>query len=213
MVNELVSIITPTYNKSNLLKETIISVLKQTYKNFEHLIIDDGSTDNSRDIVESFKVNRIKYILQDHTGVPAAGRNTGIKIAKGKYIAFLDHDDLWFPQKLEKQIQKFKENKDLLVIASNGIVIPEKPYRRLLSFKYDKIICFKDLLNSNPIINSSSLLKREIFEELGLLDEKIGNYLPDYDFWLRILKYKDKSILIMNNILICRIRLQHHPFL
>lgn len=118
----LVSVIIPTYNRSDLIKETINSVLNQTHKNFELIIVDDGSTDNTKTVIESFKDNRIKYILQKHIGLPATGRNNGINIAKGDYIALLDSDDQWLPKKSEKQSEFMEKNPDILLIASNGYI-------------------------------------------------------------------------------------------
>lgn len=101
----LVSVIIPTYNRSDLIKETINSVLNQTHKNFELIMVDDGSTVNTKTVIESFKDNRIKYILQKHHGLLAVARNNGLKVAIGEYIAFLDSDDIWLTNKLEKQIE------------------------------------------------------------------------------------------------------------
>lgn len=203
MNDKLVSVIIPTYNRGSFIKETINSVLNQTYQNFEILVIDDGSTDNTKEIVHSFNDQRIQYIHQKHSGFPAVARNTGMKIAKGEYIAFLDSDDLWFPQKLEKQMKLFEIYPGKLLISTNGIIFPVKPYIRFLDFKRDKIISLNELLRKNIIINSSVLMKRSIINEIGFLDEnsalKSGQ---DYDYWLRLLKYKENSILILKDILV-----------
>src|SRR3989338_9975584 len=107
--NPLVSVVIPTYNGSRFIKETIQSVLDQTYTNIEAIIVDDGSKDNTPDIVKSINDSRIIYIRQENAGVSMA-RNNGINISKGEYIAFLDHDDVWLPCKLERQLLLFKEN-------------------------------------------------------------------------------------------------------
>ncbi|MFX1573980.1 MAG: glycosyltransferase family 2 protein [Promethearchaeota archaeon] len=203
MNNKLVSVIIPTYNRSSFIKETINSVINQTYQNFEILIIDDGSTDNTKDIVLSFNDQRIQYIYQEHSGFPAVVRNTGMKIAKGEYIAFLDSDDLWFPQKLEKQIKLFEKYPSKLLISTNGIIFPAKPYIKFLDFKKDKIISLNELLRKNIIINSSVLIKRSIINEIGFLDENsILKSGQDYDYWLRLLKHKENSILVLKDILV-----------
>lgn len=106
---DLVSVIIPTYNRAHLIKRSVESVLNQTYKNLELIIVDDGSTDNTKEIIDSINDNRIVYVKQKNQGACAA-RNKGIDTAKGKYIAFQDSDDAWLLNKLEIQIQKLKEN-------------------------------------------------------------------------------------------------------
>lgn len=110
MKEDLVSIITPTYNCASFIAETIESVRKQSYQNWEMLIVDDCSSDNTKDIVEQFSDDsRIKYYCLDCNSGAAVARNTALKIAKGRWIAFLDSDDIWSPVKLEKQIQFMKK--------------------------------------------------------------------------------------------------------
>ncbi len=108
---DLVSIIMPTYNCGQYIAESIQSVLSQTYSNWELLIIDDCSTDNTRYVVSSFKDPRIHYQCNHKNSGAAISRNTALRMAKGKYIAFLDSDDLWSPNKLERQIAYMQENK------------------------------------------------------------------------------------------------------
>ena len=106
---DLISVIIPTYNRAHLIKRSIDSVLNQTYKNLELIIVDDGSTDNTKEIIDSIKDERIVYVKQENQGASAA-RNKGIDLAKGKYIAFQDSDDVWHSDKLEKQINALKQN-------------------------------------------------------------------------------------------------------
>lgn len=112
MNNDLVSIITPTYNCARFIAETIESVQNQTYLNWEMLIIDDCSSDNTKEIVEQYasKDDRVKYYCLDANSGAAIARNTAIKMAKGRWIAFLDSDDLWKPEKLDYQLRFMKEN-------------------------------------------------------------------------------------------------------
>ena len=126
MEKKLVSVITTTHNRGNIIKECINSVLNQTYKNFEYIIVDNGSTDNTKEIVHAFKDKRIKYIWQENSGSPAGSRNTGMMAAKGYYIAICDSDDLWLPQKLEKQIELFEKYNDILLVATNAIYFTNK---------------------------------------------------------------------------------------
>ena len=106
----LVSIIMPTYNCGRFIAESINSVLAQTYTNWELLIVDDCSVDNTAEVVAAFKDPRIHYQCNEHNSGAAVTRNTALRIAKGKYIAFLDSDDLWLPEKLEKQITFMQQN-------------------------------------------------------------------------------------------------------
>lgn len=109
-MNELVSIIMPSYNTAQFIKESINSVLAQTYTNWELIIVDDCSQDNTDEIITEYKDNRIKYIKNDTNVGAAISRNIALRMAKGKWIAFLDSDDLWVSTKLEKQINFMKEN-------------------------------------------------------------------------------------------------------
>ncbi len=109
--NELVSIITPSYNTGPFIAETIGSVLAQTYTNWEMIIVDDCSTDNTDEMVARFKDPRIRYLKNERNSGAAISRNYALREARGKWIAFLDSDDLWLPEKLEKQISFMEENK------------------------------------------------------------------------------------------------------
>jgi len=118
--SDLVSVIIPTYNREHLIKRSAQSVLNQSYKNLELIIVDDGSTDNTRKVVDSIKDERIIYINQKNQGACVA-RNKGIDNAKGKYIAFQDSDDVWLSDKLEKQVNALKQNNADLVFCKNFI--------------------------------------------------------------------------------------------
>lgn len=109
-MRELVSIVMPSYNTAKYIEETLNSVLKQTYSNWELIIVDDCSSDNTDEIVAKFDDKRIIYLKNDKNFGAAMSRNRALKEANGKYIAFLDSDDLWMPDKLEKQIQYMKEH-------------------------------------------------------------------------------------------------------
>ena len=103
-----VTVVIPTYNRANLLGRSIRSVIGQTYGDFELIIVDDGSTDSTAEIAASFDDERVKYIRREQNGGVGAARNTGIKAAIGKFVAFNDHDDEWLPDKLERQMKIFK---------------------------------------------------------------------------------------------------------
>lgn len=109
-MNELVSVIMPSYNTANFIEESINSVLNQTHQNFELIIVDDCSTDNTDEVVAQIKDERIRYIKNEKNSGAAVSRNRALREAKGKWIAFLDSDDVWLPEKLEKQLAFMKEN-------------------------------------------------------------------------------------------------------
>ena len=180
-----VSIIIPAYNQDKFLGETIESILSQTYKDFECIIIDDGSTDKTKDIVRKYSDDdRIKYFYQDNIGL-AGARNTGIKMAKGKYLHFLDSDDL-----VHKNFYKDMRSKlelepgiDLLscawdLIDENGRVISSK----IGPVKSDDHL--KDLILQNIFPVHSIILKSKVLEGIGPFNEELSA-LEDWDLWLR----------------------------
>ena len=184
MSKPLVSVIIPTYNRSNLLKRAI--VLQQTYSHLECIVVDDASTDDTEKIVAGYEDERIAYIRHELNKHVSAARNTGIKHANGKYLAFLDDDDEWLPSKLEKQIHVFA-NSD----SNVGMV-----YCWMNFYDGEKLILqrhpelrgniFINTLSSQPIGNASTLLvKKEIAEEIEGFDTNLlrGN---DGDFIRRI---------------------------
>ncbi len=191
-----VSVIIPTYNREKLLPRAIQSVLDQTYSNFELIVVDDGSPDNTKKIVEEFqkKDKRIKYIWQENFGGNSKTINTGIKASQGEYIALLEDDDEWLPKKLEKQLEVFQNSKkerlglvgcEIIKVYDNKKTeavktcdIPENSY---------KVVAEK-LLDNKIFFNVSGfLIKKEVINKVGFLDEnlKIGT---DKDILLRIFK-------------------------
>lgn len=183
-MKSIVSIITPSYNSLKFIAKTINSVLDQTYQEWEMIIIDDCSSDASIDIIEKYieNDNRIKCIKLEKNVGPANSRNVGIQEAKGKYIAFLDSDDIWFPNKLEKQIE-FMQKNDLSLTYSSYETIDENNLKINIRFVKEEI-SYEDMLKSNHIGNLT-----------GIYDcEKIGKYYmddvghEDYTLWLKIMK-------------------------
>lgn len=182
--NPLVSVIIPTYNRGWIIKEAVDSVLSQNFVNFELIVVDDGSTDNTRDILDAYK-NDIKVFRCNNQGVSAA-RNRGIAQALGKFIAFLDSDDLWMPNKLSMQVDFFNTNKEALIcqteeiwIRNNVRVNPKKRHKKLSGMIFEPSLC---LCMVSP---SAVMIKRELFEAVGLFDESLPA-CEDYDLWLRI---------------------------
>ena len=188
-----ISIITPTYNSSKFIKRTITSVLNQTYKDWEYLIIDDGSTDNTLELVNEFikQDPRIKLLKNaQNSGGPATPKNIGIENATGEYVAFLDHDDEWLPEKLEKQLKVFKESKnEKLGLVSCFLNIRDNDGKLIYKHKknYNGNV-IKQLANGNFIVTSSCVMtKLIILKEVGLFDPRFKTS-DDWDMWLRISK-------------------------
>jgi len=184
----LVSVIIPAYNAVAFISDAIESVLGQTYKNFEIIVIDDGSTDSTPRLLSKYKPT-IKIFSINHSG-PASARNVGIRNSSGKYIAFLDADDLWEKDKLLKQIMYMEKNSDLGFSYTYAICFSDcdgkKIYSKELRCNLEGNV-FQNLFWSNFIVNSTVMVKRICLEKVGLLDESkdiIGS--EDYDLWLRL---------------------------
>lgn len=184
--NPLLSVIIPTYNRAHVLDRAINSVLSQSYSEFELLLIDDGSTDNTQDLLYSFtkKDKRIRTFYVDNSGVSRA-RNIGINNSNGKLIAFLDSDDEWFPNKIKRQVDLYLSNKFVLCHSNeiwirNGVRVNQMK-------KHEKSggDLFLKSLQLCCISPSASILDKTIFDEVGLFDESF-DVCEDYELWLRI---------------------------
>lgn len=203
---KLVSIITPSYNSSKYISQTIASVLSQTYQNWEMIIVDDASPDNSNHIIEEYckKDNRIKLIKLETNSGPAVARNLAIQEAKGRYIAFLDADDLWLPQKLEKQVA-FMQEKDCALSYTAYETMDAK------GNKLEKIIVpplhlrYSDMLKSNYI---GCLTAMYDTHKLGKVYMPLLKKRQDYGLWLKILKQTDYAYGIAEPLARYRIRLE-----
>jgi glycosyltransferase involved in cell wall biosynthesis len=182
--NPLISVIIPTYNRGWIIKEAIDSVLAQEYINYELIVVDDGSTDDTHDILNSYQKNFL-VLRQNNKGVSAA-RNRGLAAASGRLIAFLDSDDTWLPQKLSQQVDFFQSNPDALIcqteeiwIRNNVRVNPKKRHKKPSG------MIFEPSLSLCLVSPSAVMIKRNLFEEVGLFDETLPA-CEDYDLWLRI---------------------------
>ncbi len=180
----LVSVVIPTYNRINLLSDAIKSVYEQTYKNIEIIVVDDGSTDATRQMVISC-FPQVRYIYQRNQGVSVA-RNTGIRHAVGEFVAFLDSDDLWIPGKLEKQLNEFKKSPTLKIVAGNRIKIkPEERVSWPRITTNTKNISFLWLLAGKHLPTPSVIVRREVFSQVGYFNTNLTTG-EDWDLWLRI---------------------------
>jgi teichuronic acid biosynthesis glycosyltransferase TuaG len=188
MIPPLVSVVVPTYNRKILLKETIFSILKQTFKNFELIIVSDGSSDGTNEMVSKIKDSRVRLITQEKSGQPAKPRNTGIILAKGKYVALCDDDDLWELNKLKIQIERMESNNVIDMCYTNGKIFKDGViYEELLNRRKVFRNHFRELLYGNFIPNSSVLIKKTILDKVGLINvSDIFRGIEDYEFWLRL---------------------------
>lgn len=184
--NSLVSVVIASYNMAQYLPLAVRSVLDQTYTNLEVHIVDDGSTDNTRKVMEQFSNDpRVHYHYQKNSG-QASAKNRGINESRGEYIAFLDADDIWLPQKLEKQLPLFRSDENIGVVYSYFKYIDE--YGSITHTP--ELYCFRGritgpLLIKNFIPFNTTVVKRECLERMGYFDESLPMGI-DYDLWLRI---------------------------
>ena len=196
-MSDLISIITPTYNRAHLLAQTIASVCAQTYPAWELIIIDDGSTDNTAEVVKKYtdKDSRIKYFYQENRGVPAA-RNLGIRNAEGKYLTFLDADDIYFPDSLNNLREFFRSVSprtklvygDFTVFFDNND-ITRKVYAVTPQPRPD--LYFQFLISGgNPIVPSASMVEKDVIMELGMFDESFRT-VGDTELWSRLILQYD----------------------
>ena len=182
----LISIITPVYNSEKYISENIRSVQAQTHANWEHILVDDCSSDNSKAIIESYQEQdpRIKYYgLQENSGAGMA-RNKGIEFAKGKYIAFLDSDDVWYPEKLEKQLH-FMEQNNYHFTFTDYDQINEAGQRLSKVLKCKPIVTYKNALYKNPIGCLTVIYDVDFFGKQYMSSIRKRQ---DYALWLKLLK-------------------------
>lgn len=185
--DKLVSVIIPTYNMSQYVPLAIRSVLEQTYQDLEVIVIDDGSTDDTQEAIQEFSSDsRFRYESQENGG-PAKARNKGIRLARGQWIAFNDADDVWYPQKLQKQVALFGSRPDLGVVVSDCDRIDErgKKIPAPKKYRYQGSRLYEQLLLENFIPMCTTVVTRTCFEQLGGFDETLRR-AEDYDFWLRL---------------------------
>ncbi len=184
---KLVSVVTATYNMGKYLPFAIESALNQTYSNIEVIVIDDGSNDNTGKIMEPYKKDpRVRYIYQKNQG-QAKAKNRGIRESRGAFVAFLDADDVWKPDKLEKQLNLFAQSEKIGVVYSdveyideNGNIIQQEPYKQYHSGKVTNQLFIDNFVNF-----SSAVVRKECFDQFGGFDETLPMSI-DWDLWLRI---------------------------
>lgn len=193
-MEKLVSIITPAYNCSNFIPKTVESVLNQTYQNWEMIIIDDGSTDNTIKLIKEYQAfeKRIHFFALNENRGAAVARNNGIKFAKGTYIAFLDSDDLWHPQKLEKQLNLMEINNSVFSHTSYSL-FDENGKALHIKSKCNKWVSFNDLVKYNWIGTSTVIYNASVLGK---------HYMPDlrnrqdWALWIKLIKISKRALFI-----------------
>jgi glycosyltransferase involved in cell wall biosynthesis len=193
------SVIIPTYNRLDNLKIALNSVLKQTYQEFEIIIVDDGSKDKTQEYIESLKNNKIKYIWQENSGLPSVARNNGIKLATNEWISFLDSDDFWEKDKLEfvknEILNNQKEN--LVAIGHWENLLVNGIKKNILKHGIESDNIYEELLFKGNVYSTSAMtVRKNILDKLDGYNISAKYYIvEDYELWLRVSKMGDiKSI-------------------
>ena len=187
----LVSVIIPTYNRAALVVQAVQSVLGQTYRRIETIVVDDGSTDNTRKLLSAYD-GRIRYIYEERSERSKA-RNEGFKCSKGDYIAFLDSDDLWLPTKIDKQVQVFHEQPDMGVVYTDVEFVDKNglPHCKEISWAEPvRDVLYEDLMTHNVVTGSLSsiMVRRKCLDRVGLFDECM-TACEDLDLYRRLARY------------------------
>ena len=192
----MISVLVCTYNREHLLKRAIDSVLNQTFQDFECIIVDDGSTDNTKQLVESYVDKRIRYIQMERNSYYCYAANYGLSLCKGEYVAFMNSDDVWIPEKLEKQWKFMKDNSEygacfseVSLIDNQGNDVTDECYemRELFGKQYEsQKECIQYMLkHKNTFCHPSALVRKQVLDSVGGFNLMYFQ-LADYDLWIRI---------------------------
>ena len=186
-----VSVVIPTYNRAGLLQEAISSALGQSYDDFELIIVDDGSTDDTQCVIESFRDARIKYLALDHCANLSRLRNAGIRASRGRFLAFLDSDDLWRSDKLALQIALMQARADVGFVLSGYDIFDSGGIQRIKLYTDNAAVkdsvrsIFDDLLRGRMTLCSSSIvIRRTLLDKSGFLNDQLRT--GDYEFFTRL---------------------------
>lgn len=201
----LVSINLCCYNSERYLRETLDSIINQTYKNWELIVIDDGSSDSSGKIVSEYvkKSYPVHYYYQENRGL-SYSRNRAIELSKGDYIAFIDHDDLWLPDKLEKQVKLFEEKTDVELIYSNFFSLKNGRKKIYFNKPNPEGYVFRDFLRYYPVALLTVMIRRPSLQRLtGLFDTNL-KLSEEYELFMRLL-YSSRAGYIREPLAIYRI--------
>lgn len=191
MANPLVSVVMPTYNHSEFIGEAIECVLNQTYSNLELIIVDNFSEDQTAQVIASYKDSRIKYVQYRNNGIIAASRNHGIQLSQGEYVAFLDSDDLWVPEKLEWQVKALQLDPQRGLSFCRFAVKSDSELecQKVMGPKVDELPdqIYARLIKANFVVSSSTVVSSQALGDVGVFDESPElRCSEDFDLWLRI---------------------------
>jgi glycosyltransferase involved in cell wall biosynthesis len=182
-----VSVIIPTYNRARYIRAAIESLLAQTFKDYEIIVVDDGSTDDTETVLKTGNY-RLIYMRQPHSGLPAVARNTALRRARGEYVAFLDSDDEFLPDKLSTQVARLDAEPSLALVYSDALYFQDEGSvvgTLLGDWHPSQGKVFLPLIVTNFMATCSVMLRKDCLDTLGLFDESPA-VIEDYDLWLRI---------------------------
>lgn len=186
-----VSVIIPSFNRAGYIAKTLQSALGQSYKDKEIIVIDDGSTDNTYEAIRPY-LDKIIYYKNKTNGGPPVARNLGLKLAKGRYIAFLDSDDLWLPGKLDIQVEYLDRNEEIGLLFTDMEIFQEDDKGHKIIVETVRLenndLSFASLFRCNFIPTLTVMFRRECIEKVGLFDESM-EIAEDYEMWLRIRRF------------------------
>lgn len=195
-MSTLVSVVIPTHNRADLLPRAVESVLNQTYSNLEVIVVSDGSTDATEDIVKRYSNSdsRVRFIGYSPAKGGNVARNTGIEASKGDYIAFLDDDDEWLPEKLQKQVNLLDNNDAIGLVYTGAHIIYVKEKVEYNSTSKERGNLKTRILIDNCIGTTSTVvLRKSVLSQSGIFDESL-NALQDYDLWIRIAQHSEIEV-------------------
>ena len=192
-IKGLISIVIPAFNSEKYIKDAIDSALSQTYKKIEVIVIDQSLNKNTESILSNYIKNKKIIYIKDNNRGPAAARNKGMIKASGEYIAFLDSDDIWMANKLEKQIKYFKKNVGLVYTYREVFGVKKLQLEKQININsYTHKEKVKALISGNFITTSSVIIKNDVIKKVGIFNENdILKVSEDYDYWIRIIKFFD----------------------
>lgn len=199
----LVSVVIPTYNHGRYLGRALQSVLDQTYTNWEAIVIDNHSTDNTDEVMASFSSPRITYLKIHNKGVIAASRNAGIRAAKGDWIAFLDSDDWWTNDKLQACFNCINHDVDLVYHDLEIVGDQPRPFRRKIikSWQAKTSVLMDLLVKGNAIVNSSVVVRKKLLDKIGGINESVEMVAAeDYNTWLRIAQLTNQFVYLSHKL-------------
>jgi glycosyltransferase involved in cell wall biosynthesis len=206
----LVSAAIITHNRAHYLEGAIASVLDQSFRDLELIVVDDGSTDDTEAVVARHRDPRIRYVRQQHSG-KAAARNTAVAHARGEFLAFCDSDDLWYPHRLARQISAFRRHPDVgmvhghvTVIDERGRELPERTasMRRVFGAAHRSQATYASYALDCRCLSSTILVRRRVFDVVGLYDPELA--IEDYDFYLRLVL--DFDVLFLDGMPLAKYR-------